>query len=225
MITSVHVANVGPRGPLFRAPRAQKVAGLISADGGVTSVLGPSFLPRIQPTRVAMIAFWENEQSLDWFLDSHPLADRLASGWHARLEPLRAYGSWPGLADDVTRKRDVTNDDPVIVSTLARLKWSRAREFFATSAKAEGRVIEAPGLAWATGFGSPPFLGTISLWQTAHAAHDYAYGQAHPQHTDAIDIDRAKTFHHAKAFIRYRVLAMTGSVDGKNPLPEAVLAG
>jgi hypothetical protein len=28
---------------------------------------------------------------------SHPLAEELAGGWHARMEPLRVFGSWPGL--------------------------------------------------------------------------------------------------------------------------------
>ena len=223
MVTSAHVANIGPGAALFRAPKPAEVPGLLSADGGLTSILGPSFLPRLQPRRVAMIAFWDDNASLDAFLDSHDSARRFSDGWHARLEPLRAYGSWPGLSAEVPKSRAVDSDGPVVVSTLARLKWSRAREFFSTSAKAEGQVIEAPGLRWASGFGSPPFLGTLSLWDSAQAAADYAYGTTGSGHRSAIEIDRAKTFHHEKAFIRYRVVASSGSVDGKNPLPEGAL--
>ena len=96
--------------------------------------------------------------------------------------------------------------------------------FNRTSAKAEEHVIKAPGMVWATGFGAPPFLGTISLWESAQAAHDYAYPEDQPGHSQAIVADRARSFHHTKAFIRYRPLAMTGSVDGKNPLPEQAIA-
>ena len=220
MLTSVHVANIGPSGLVFRAPKPAKVDGLISADGGIASILGPSFLPKIQPTRVGMIAFWEDQGALDDFLASHPTAERLAGGWQARLEPLRAYGSWPGLDDATPKSRQVDTEGPVVVTTLARLKWTRAREFFATTAKAEGQVMNADGLIWATGFGAPPFLGTISLWESAQAAHDYAYGTAESPHPDAIAVDRGRTFHHEKAFIRFRPLAATGSVDGKNPLPH-----
>ncbi len=223
VVTSVHVANVGPTAAFFRAPKPSDVAGLISADGGLTSVLGPAFLPRLQPTRVGMVAFWEDEASLDAFLDSHPTAERFAGGWHARLEPLRAYGTWPGLDPDVARSRTPETDGPVVVTTLARLKISRARQFFTTSARAEGQVREAPGLIWASGFGSPPFLGTISLWESARAAADYAY-ENDTAHAAAIATDRAKTFHKQKAFIRYRVLASAGSVAGKNPHPDGALA-
>lgn len=223
MVTSVHVANVGPTAALFRAPKPSDVPGLISADGGLTSILGPAFLPRLQPTRVGMVAFWEDEASLDSFLASHRTAKRLAGGWQARLEPLRAYGSWPGLDPGVARARTAETGGPVVVTTLARLKVTRARHFFATSAKAEGQVVDAPGLIWATGFGSPPFLGTISLWESARAAADYAY-EGGTDHGHAIATDRAETFHKQKAFIRYRVLAASGSVDGKNPLPEGALS-
>ena len=223
MVTSIHVANVGARAAVFRAPKPADVPGLLSADGGITSVLGPAYFPRLQLRRVGMIAFWEDDASLDEFLGSHQAAQRLAGGWHARLEPLRAYGTWPGLDGNVAHGRAVRTAAPVLVSTLARLKWSRARQFFSTSAKAEGQVRDAPGLIWATGFGSPPFLGTISLWESAQAAADYAYA-THTPHAEAIETDRAKTFHHEKAFIRFRVLSSSGSVDGRNPLPAGALA-
>jgi len=222
MPTSLHVARIGPSAPFFRIPKPATVPGLISASGGFTAPLGPGFLPRIQPTRVGMIAFWEDDASLDAFLASHKAAQRLADGWQARLEPERAFGSWPGLSPDVRHSRAVEGDAPVVVCTLARLKWSRARQFFSTSAKAEDQVTKAPGLIWATGFGSPPFLGTISLWESAQAAVDYAYSRE-TAHADAINVDRADTFHHEKAFIRYRVLESSGSVDGKNPLPSGAL--
>lgn len=222
MLTTVHVANIGAGGPLFRPPKPGDVPGLRSADGGLASILGPSFLPRLQFTRVGMVAFWDHEEALEAFLDSHPMAEKLAGGWIARLQPLRAYGDWPGLDPPVRRSRTVESVGPVVVTTLARLKWNRARQFFSTSARAEGQLSETPGLIWACGFGSPPFLGTVSLWESAHATVDYAYRQGRPHH-EAIAADRADTFHHRKAFIRYRILSAVGSVSGKNPLPEGAI--
>lgn len=221
MITSAHVAKFGPAGAIFRGVKPSKVPGLLSATGGSTSRLGPELVPRLDPTRVAMLAFWESEGALDDFLGSNPTGKRLAEGWQARLEPLRAYGTWPGLPADVRKTRTVETEGAVAVTTLAKLKMSHAYRFFKTSATAEARVVKSPGMVWAAGFGAPPYVATLSLWESAQAAYDYAYTPAQPEHDAAIAVDRAKTFHHEKAFIRYRVLSVSGSMtSGKNPIPE-----
>ncbi len=226
MITSVHVAKLGPSGAIFRGVRPSKVPGLLSADGGALSGLGPSVWPRPDITRVGMVAFWEHEDALDEFLTSDSTGRRLAEGWQARLTPLRAYGSWPGLPADTPKSRAVTTDGPVVVTTLAKLKLNHAYRFLKTSAKAEARVVKSPGLVWATGFGSPPFAATISLWESAQAVADYAYGEAQPEHSEAVTIDRAKTFHHEKAFIRYQALSVSGTMDtGPNPIPPFSVGG
>lgn len=223
MITSVHVAKLGPSGVVFRGPNPSKTPGLLSADGGPISALGPGLLPRLDPTRVAMVAFWESEDSLDEYLESNRVGQRLAHGWQARLAPIRAYGSWPGLPVDTPAGRSVVTDGPVVVTTLAKLKLTNAYRFFKTSATAEGRVIASPGFVWGTGFGSPPFVATLSLWESAQAAVGYAYGSAQPEHDEAIKVDQAKTFHHTKAFIRYRPLSVSGRMDsGGNPIPAFV---
>jgi hypothetical protein len=64
-----------------------------------------SVLPPPTFGRVGFVAFWADEASLDEFLGHHPVAARPAEGWHVRLAPLRAYGSWPGLPDDVPSAR------------------------------------------------------------------------------------------------------------------------
>ena len=220
MITSVLVAKLGPSGLVFRGAKPAKVPGLLSSDGGPTAQLGPHLFPRPDLTQTGMIAFWESEGALDDYLGSNPVGQKMATGWHARLEPLRAYGSWPGLPDDTSPRRAVEGDGPVMVTTLARLKLTQAYRFFKTTAKAEERVIKSPGMVWATGFGGTPFVATMSFWESAQAAFDYAYSAAQPEHSEAIDIDRAKAFHHVSAFVRYRPLSVHGSMDsGKNPIP------
>jgi hypothetical protein len=87
------------------------------------------------------------------------------------------------------------------------------------SAAAEGRVLEAPGLIWATGLARPPFVSTCSLWESTKALSSYAFGRAEPAHANAIAEDQAKAFHHQSAFIRFRPYASEGRLDGKNPLP------
>ncbi|MGH1488691.1 MAG: spheroidene monooxygenase [Acidimicrobiales bacterium] len=225
MVVSVHVADLGIKSLLVRPPKPAQVAGLLQADVGLCADLGPGFVPRLNLRRLGMVAFWEDQASLDGFLASDHRAAKMASGWMATLQPIRAFGSWPGLPTEVPRSRDIDSEGPVVVTTLGKLKMSQARRFLSTSAKAEARVLSAPGLRWSTGFGSPPFVATLSVWDSAQSVKDYAYGSDEgPEHPDAIDVDRAQPFHHRNAFIRFRPLSVSGSIDGISPIAAQELA-
>src|SRR3954470_15926054 len=96
---SVHIADVGARAaPRILAARP-RAAVLRYAATTVAAPLGPQLLPRPQLGRVALIAAWDDDASLDAFVERDPLAERLSHGWHARLEPLRASGAWSALPD------------------------------------------------------------------------------------------------------------------------------
>ena len=223
MIASVHLANIGAGsalGVVRKAPRAGSTEGLLHANVALAAPLSRSVRPAPDFGRVGLIAFWEHDDALDRFLADHPMAAKLADGWRVRLEPLRAHGSWPGLPSDVPTTRVVEYEGPAVVLTLGRLRLSQTARFLRTSAKAEARVIEAPGLIWATGLARPPFVATCSLWQSTRALSTYAYGNSEPAHPDAIAADEAKPFHHQSAFIRFRPYGSEGGLDGRNPLPQ-----
>jgi hypothetical protein len=221
MIASVHIADVGARaglGSLRSTPKPAKTTGLRSAKVALAAPLRSSVWPAPNVGRVALVAFWDDDRALDRFLANDPLAGTLADGWHVRLVPLRAFGTWPGLPTDLPKSRAVEEDGPAAVLTLGRLRLSQAVRFLRTSAKAEASVLQAAGLTWATGLGRPPFVATCSLWETAQAASSYAYGSAMPAHSNAIAADRTKPFHHESAFIRFRPYASEGGLGGSNPL-------
>ncbi|MGQ0802386.1 MAG: spheroidene monooxygenase [Actinomycetota bacterium] len=223
MIASLHVADVGARrapGVLVKPPKPAAVAGLRHANVGLTAPLSRRVRPSPSLGRVGLVAFWDDDDALDRFLADDPLAAKLAGGWHVRLEPLRAFGSWPGLDDGIPAARVVDHDGPAAVLTLGRLRFTQAPRFFRTSAKAEGEVVDAPGLTWATGLARPPFVSTCSLWESSDALSAYAYGNHEQAHPAAIAADRAKPFHHQSAFIRFRPYKSEGHLDGKNPLAE-----
>ncbi|MSO79333.1 MAG: spheroidene monooxygenase [Acidimicrobiia bacterium] len=224
MIASVHIADISRRAALRvlrKAPTAATVPGLRFANNALAAPLSGSLLAAPQFGRAGLVAFWDDEASLDHFLAEHPTARALADGWRVRLEPLRIHGSWPGVPDDLPRSRTVDHVGPAAVLTLGRLKFNRALAFLRTSAKAEGAVVNAPGMRWATGLAKPPFVCTCSLWESDDAVRAYAYSDAPPEHSNAIATDRAKGFHKQSAFIRFRPYGSEGKLDGKNPLPES----
>jgi hypothetical protein len=227
VLASVHIADIkrGEALKLFaKGPKRIASPGLRHANLGLAAPLGAGLRPKPDFGRVALVAMWDDDQAIDRFLADAPIARALAGGWHARLQPLRAHGSWPGLADDLPRSRAVDNEGPVAVLTLGRVRLPRLLPFLRASAKAEGRVVVAPGLIWATGIARPPFVATCSLWQSADASAAYAYGQG-DAHNDAITAGRAKPFHHQEAFVRFRPYDAAGHLDGHNPLGETWLAG
>jgi hypothetical protein len=227
VIASVHVADVGTRralGVLRKAPTPAAVEGLRHANVALAAKLSRSVRPSPTPGRVALVAFWNDDDALDRFIADHPTAAKLAAGWHVRLEPLRAFGSWPGLGEGIPTARVVDYEGPAAVLTLGRLRLTQAARFFRTSARAEGEVVDAPGLLWATGLARPPFVATCSLWETSRALSAYAYGHREQAHPAAIAADRAKPFHHQSAFIRFRPYGSEGCLEGKNPLAETGLA-
>ena len=52
---------------------------------------------------------------------------------------------------------------------------------------------------------------------------DYALGRPDPSHLNAIKADRANTFHHQEAFVRFRPYASSGSWGGRDPLELAAI--
>jgi len=228
VIASVHVADLGVRRALpvlRRAPDPRSTPGLRYAKVALAAPLRSSLLPAPDLGRPALVAFWDDDDALNRFLADGREAAPFAPGWHVRLEPLRAFGSWPGLPTDLPVSRAVDYDGPTVVLTLGRLRITQALRFLRTSAKAEAAVIAAPGLIWATGLGRPPFVATCSLWESAHAASTYAYGPKGSAHPSAITNDRARPFHHESAFVRFRPYGSEGRLVGKNPLPENAVVG
>ncbi len=222
MIASVHIADFGPGsalGVLRKQPKPGSVPGLRQGNLALAAALSKSTLPPLRIGRVGFVAFWDDDRAIDAFVADHPLGRRLAGGWEIRLEALRMYGSWPGVPSDIPPSRRTDYDGPAAVVTLGRLKLPQAARFLRTSAKAEGAVLQADGLVWATGLARPPFFSTCSLWESTKALSVYAYGQREPAHSEAIDADRGKPFHHQSAFIRFRPVLSRGSLGGRNPLP------
>jgi hypothetical protein len=216
-VASVHVADVGFASAVrgLRGPR--RAPGLRHADAAIAAPLSADGrLTTPELGRLALVAFWDDHASVTSFLAKHPFARRLAGGWRAQLEPLRAFGEWPGLDDDVPRDRATPDHHgPAIVTTLGRLRVSQTRRFLQTSRPAEVAAHQADGFLWGTALARPPFVATLSIWSSAESLSRYAYGAREPAHRSAIDEDRHKPFHHRSAFIRWRIVEQAGQLDDK----------
>jgi hypothetical protein len=224
MIVSVHLADVGwlqTQLRLFRRLDPSTVPGMSYAEPAFTAPLGGR-LPRPSPGRIGLIAAWEDDAALDRFLASDPFGSRLADGWHARLEPRRCFGAWPGMPGLPGKELPVDDDAPVAVLTLGRLRFLRTRPFLRAGGPAEREAVANPAMLASTGLARlarPRLVSTFSIWRSAAAMREYAFAPD-GAHQAAVRADRAHPFHHVSAFVRFRPYASQGSWDGRDPLAE-----
>ncbi len=190
----------------------------LQANAGLAAKFGTT-PARPSPGRVGLIAFWQDEVVLKQFEATHPLAAKLGGGLGVCARPLRIHGAWPGIGDDVPTQRKVEHDGPVLVLTLAKTKVSRFIPFFRASQPAEKAVVKAPGNVFSSAVLRPPFISSVSLWESSDAAMDYAFSGHQAGHPEAIAAGRVKAFHHQQAFIRLAIDEIRGSLAGHNPLP------
>jgi hypothetical protein len=230
VIASVHLADVG--GPAaMRLLRTRlsgtEVPGLRYAVIAIGVPLGGHLLPRPTPGRVGLVAAWEDDRAVEAFLAGHPLAERLAQGWHVRLAPTRIVGAWPRLSGLLAHGQPMDDAEPAAVLTLGHLRLSQTIRFLKASAAAEGLAVRDPALLASTGLARPPGLvATFSLWRSTAAMRAYARGHADPGHVAAVRAHAVRPFHHKAAFVRFRPYGAEGSWDGADPLaavrPEAL---
>lgn len=161
---------------------------------------GPS-IPR--PSRIALVASWDADESIDRFVDAVPAARRF--DWHLRIEPIRAVGTWPSL-EDVPRRDEVSeDDDPVAVTTLAYTRPSQFPRFVRTSRPAERAAAGSADVDIAIGIARPPrFVATFSLWRSVAGMRAFAHPRGSGPHTEAIAENRRKGFHDDEIFLRGR---------------------
>ncbi len=125
----------------------------------------------------------------------------------------------PGLP---ARALPVDDEEPVGILTLGRLRLLRTGAFRRSAGPAEAAALDSPALLAGIGLARPPRLvATFTLWRSAAAMRDYAYGRAAAHHA-AIGADRARPFHHESAFVRFRPYASRGNWDGRDPLAGLV---
>lgn len=226
MIVSIHLADAGwptVNRVLFRGIDPSTVPGMTYAEPAFTAPLGRR-LPRPHPSRIALIAGWEDDGAIDRFLAGHPLAEPFVDGWHTRLEPLRCFGSWPELPGLPARELPVEDEEPVVALTLGRLRILRTRPFLRSGAPAERDAVANPALVASTGLARlarPRLVSTFSIWRSAAAMREYAF-DATGSHQAAVRADRAMPFHHRSAFIRLRPYASQGLWDGRDPVAALI---
>ncbi|MER7845187.1 spheroidene monooxygenase [Kitasatospora sp. NPDC096077] len=219
-LMSVHIAEVGAREALTALrsrPDPAAVDGLRWSQTWLMQPLRTGLVPGVKVTGVALLAAWEDDDSLDRFL-SHPRVRIYRRGWNARFEPVRTIGSWPGL-EDLPRQEQPVTDGPVAVLTMARVRANRAGPFLAAAAAAEREARTHPAFLAGTSLIRPPNLvSTLSVWRSTREMRDYTVSSYPGGHAQAMAAHADRAFHHETSFVRLRPYRSEGQWEGRDPL-------
>jgi len=172
--------------------------------------------------RWALFAVWEDEQALDAFLATSPIAGRwnelAREQWHVRLSTLRAHGSW-GAVDPLagTIVEDLA-DGPVAILTRAAIRPTRMLRFYRAIEPPAAQLGRSPGLLASVGAGELPIgrQATFSLWRSLADAQEFAY-RSHA-HNEVVRRTREEDWYSEELFARFRPHGSSGTWNGADPL-------
>lgn len=226
MLASVHIVDTGIIKNLTRrVPKPASIPGLRWSKKAICGRLSPGIMPAADPRRGGMVAWWNDDASLDNFLDHDPRAAPYADGWSVRLQPVRGRATWPKADFDPSPDAPVDHDGIHVAATLGAAHIHKIPGFFSASGHLEQQFVDDPAGLWGLAITMPPRLVmTLTFWENTAATDAYvnsgAHGQAMKDHYDF-----ATETHEYVApggFFGFRPYAMTGELAGKNPTPAAI---
>lgn len=215
-----HVPLLQAAGGLLRPPKAP---GLRHIEVLAGMQLGAAVVSphRMQITRMAVFAEWEDESALVEFLARHPFGRTLNKGWHVRLEFVRRWGEvreltkWPDVAGRLKL------DEPVVAVTLAHMRLTQLPRFIHWGRPVERQIRDHPEATLAmAAIRLPRTVSTFSIWTSTRAMTGMVFGRDNGEHArrhvEAMTERERRDFHHEFTTLRFRPLSEHGSWDGRS---------
>ncbi|PST83208.1 DUF3291 domain-containing protein [Pedobacter yulinensis] len=167
-----------------------------------------------------LLTCWANEKAMQRFQVSSFVAFwfRLfaAEQFSVVLQPVASHGLWDGKQPFVSAPLPASGDARVAVLTRATIRPGKMKAFRSDIRKASAAMRTAPGFILAAGLGENPFFrqATFSIWENTELMKNYAY--KHHDHAAVIKRTRAEQWYSEELFARFRVVAVKGTLNGRN---------
>lgn len=212
----------------WKPPKSDDISGLIHAECLMSMKLGsPVFSPsRMLINELAVFAQWEDEDSIDKFLNTDKLGRVLKKGWHTRLHYLRQWGHIDEF-DIPNNSIEIDDyDESVVAVTIARMKLFQVPRFIRWGRPVEKLVRDHPGTAFSmAAIRYPRTVSTFSIWNSKQEMVDMVHGHSNvprpKRHSEAMRERERKDFHFQFTTLRFKPIAEFGEWKGRtNIIPN-----
>ena len=208
---------------IFSNPISKNTKGLIHSEYMTAMTLGSPILStsRILIRQVAVFMQWENEISLENYLEQDTFGKILSKGWHVRLSFIREWGKFSGFKIPLDKDKLENPNSPVVAVTIARMKPFEVPRFIHWGRPVEKLVRDHPGTTLALALVKfPNTVSTFSIWKTEREMTNMVHGHSvikNPKrHSNAMKERERKDFHFEFTTLRFKPLSEFGKWKGQS---------
>lgn len=138
--------------------------------------------------------------------------------WTIVLQPIEGHGLWDGKKAFGDLPKTSEYEGSIAVLTRATIHLDKLKNFWANVDGVARLMSTSPGFITSLGIGEVPWIkqATFSVWQSKSNMKDYAYKMR--EHAEVIRKTRQENWYKEEMFVRFKILATYGTLNGKNPL-------
>jgi len=174
------------------------------------------------PRHWALLVCWSDARAADLFETSAVV--RRWDGWAASggermrvvMRPLSSTGLWDRRQPFGQPSPTPAHTGAVAALTRARLRVRTTATFWRAVPEVSARLHQSPGMVTCLGVGEAPIgrQGTFSVWESAAALAQFAYGSA--EHRKVIAQTAQVGWYSEELFARFAVVEASGRLGGRD---------
>ena len=140
--------------------------------------------------------------------------------WTLILEPIEGHGKWDGKECFGELPKQTAYDGVIGILTRATIRLQKLRAFWKNVDGVASQMNSAPGFITSVGIGEVPWIkqATFSIWESKEQMKQFASKMQ--EHAEVIRKTRKENWYSEDMFVRFKILASYGSLQGHDPLKK-----
>ena len=143
--------------------------------------------------------------------------------WSILLEPIEGHGTWDGKECFGQLPKQTNYEGKIGILTRATIRVQKLSSFWKNVDGVASRMANASGFITSVGIGEVPWLkqATFSIWESKEQMKQFAYKMN--EHAEVIRKTKKENWYSEDMFVRFKILASYGTLNGINPMSISTL--